>query len=325
MSENSNIEWTETTWNPIAGCSIVSPGCHKCYAMRMAARLQAMGKRKYAGTTTGLGTKARWTGKINLERSSILAPLNWRKPRRIFVNSMSDLFHEEVPDEWIDQVVATMWTAEWHTFHTLTKRADRQLRYLNSTHTAERVAEIVHRRLWTEDPAKAMMVSVSDIASDVFLGLENWWVGVSVEDQSRADERIPYLIQTASPVLWVSAEPLLSEIDFARWMGSELDWIVVGGETGVGARKCSLDWIRKVIRQCGDAHVPVFVKQLGARPVGNWGDDPPTYCLTTNRGTSRELSQHKNGVWKLHSKKGGMITEFPADMQVREYPRQVQA
>lgn len=226
MGDNSGIEWTDATWNPVVGCSIVSPGCTHCYAMGMAARIQRMTPGShYAGTTVDSKTGPVWTGRLELAPEHILtAPLRWKRPRRIFVNSMGDLFHTNVPRRWIDQVFAVMALAPQHTFQVLTKRADAMRNYMIHPGTARRVHEIAC------DMAMRLDLNVILIAPGVderrappgprvYLGtwpLPNVWLGVSAERQEEADARIPQLLATPAAVRFVSAEPLLGPIDFRR-------------------------------------------------------------------------------------------------------------
>ena len=307
----TKIEWTEQSWNPLAGCTIKSPGCKHCYAMKMAKRCEAMGTAKYAGTTITVKGKAVWTGKINFDEKALLAPLHRKKPTMYFVNSMSDLFHEDVPDEWIDKIFAVMALCPQHTFQLLTKRADR-MRIV--------VSEIVHAKRMViqamRDLKNGSIGSIDGAASALWgpdvdnpRPLPNVWLGVSVEDQKRADERIPDLLATPAAVRWLSMEPLLGPVDLAsvnggwfyqnvltghRWHdapdgvlsptdnnGGRLDWIVVGGESGPGARPMHPEWARRLRDQCEAAGVPFLFKQWGewvpvCGAVDGWdiGDDP---------------------------------------------------
>lgn len=356
----TSIEWATDVWNPLAGCSIVSPGCHKCYAMKMAKRLEAMGQEKYRGLTKTVNGNAIWTGKVVFDEKSLGIPLRAKKPKAYFVNSMSDLFHEEVPFTWIDRIFAVMALCPQHTFQVLTKRAERLNAYCAAPDLGNKIYKQVSR--WLDDGASGFLGKAWDRAHDLAgaatiesppqlrwiqwkLPLPNVWLGVSCEDQKRAEERIPWLIKTPAAVRWISAEPLLDRLDLSEWLdvfvphpvelpnmwriGSEysepqLDWVVYGGESGHGARPCNLDWIRIGVAQCKAAGIPVFVKQLGAKPVGEWGDDPPTYHLTSFRHgmvqETTEISRYKNGAWKLRDKKGGDMREFPQDLQIREMP-----
>lgn len=223
MAGKTGIEWTDSTWNPIVGCSVLSPGCTNCYAMKMAARLETMGQPIYAGHTVKTKAGAVWTGKVELSNwGQVIKPLQWKRPRRIFVNSMSDLFHENLPDEAIDQVFAVMALAPQHTFQVLTKRAERMRDYFTK------------RRFRDTDPLDARMDAISAAMDAIApahwckreledyspkgLPLPNVWLGVSTEDQPRADERIPHLLATPAAKRFISAEPMLGLMDLSRWM-----------------------------------------------------------------------------------------------------------
>lgn len=274
----TKIEWTEATWNPIVGCSVVSPGCTNCYAMRFAGtRLQHLPK--YDGLTEPSKSGPVWTGKLEFDGKALLEPLRWKKPRMVFANSMGDLFHEGCPDEWIDRVFAVMALCPQHTFQVLTKRSGRMREYLGNEDTVERVGA---ERWRMAGPLPALERSWP---------LPNVWLGVSVEDQRRADERIPDLLATPAAVRWISAEPLLGPVDlndlapprplFGPLTGycqrhfrhpghcdcpeaqPRLHWVVVGGESGKGARPMHPDWARSLRNQCEAADVPFFFKQWG--------------------------------------------------------------
>jgi protein gp37 len=210
----TSIEWTEATWNPLTGCTKVSPGCQHCYAERMAKRLRGMGQANYANGF-----------ELTLHEHMLDVPLRWRKPRRIFVNSMSDLFHKSVPDEFILRVFDVMRRADWHTFQVLTKRSDR-------------VAKLSPRIAWPD----------------------NVWMGVSVE---RADYafRIAHLRQTAARTRFLSLEPLLGPLPELDLTG--IDWVIVGGESGPGARPMRKQWVADIRDQCRAADVAFFFKQWG--------------------------------------------------------------
>jgi protein gp37 len=211
MANNSSIEWTEATWNPVAGCTILSPGCTNCYAMRLARRLEAMGQKKYAGTTRLSGGRAKWNGKIVLDGAALDLPLKWKTPKTIFVNSMSDLFHENVPLEFIAAVFLTMQRAKHHTFQVLTKRA-------------ERLAQLAEKLEWPE----------------------NVWMGVSVESEEYT-ERVDYLRSTPAAVKFLSLEPLLGPLDNLNLQG--IHWAIAGGESGPNARPMNPVWVRCVYRK----------------------------------------------------------------------------
>lgn len=265
---DSSIEWTESTWSPVTGCTKVSLGCDHCYAEGIANRFA--------------GTKAFPNGfAVTLRPERMTQPLSWRKPRRIFVNSMSDLFHDEVPDGYIAEVFGVMALAERHTFQLLTKRHGRMRSLLQS---AEFASAVVHA---AATKARAWGIDVT-WAARTTLPLPNVWLGVSVEDQKRADIRIPALLDTPAAVRWLSCEPLLGPVNLdghltrPAWGDSHpdptsrtgllvqdlttrraVDWVVVGGESGHGARPMHPDWARSLRDQCVSAGVPFFFKQHG--------------------------------------------------------------
>lgn len=274
MADGSTIEWTDASWNPIVGCSVHSPGCKHCYAMGQAHRLASNpATPHYAGTTKMTKTGPVFTGKVALAPERVLtAPLHWRAPRRIFVNSMGDLFHENVPDEWIDRVFAVMALCPQHAFQVLTKRAERMREYMQPH---ARRGTNTHHRIYMQ--LKSMRREFSFTCP-----LPNLWIGVSCERQQEADERIPHLLDTPAAVRFVSAEPLLGPIDFSAldYAGNRLDalagtcephtihfdgldWVIVGGESGPRARPMHPDWARSIRDQCAAAGVPFFFKQWG--------------------------------------------------------------
>jgi protein gp37 len=301
MADRTGIEWADASWNPIVGCSVVSPGCTNCYAMRQAHHIEVMQNRAedsfearrqspYRGLTNPSKGGYVWNGKVRLAaKETLTLPLDWRRPRAVFVNSMGDLFHENVPDAWIDLVFAEMALASKHTFVALSKRAKRMRLYCVDPETPKRIAA------WLGDGRHL-----------VRWPLHNVILGVSAERQQEADERIPELLATPAAKRIVSAEPLLSGIDLRRistgdrtWidaltghqsaasrkmaeaggsikgmlatipayalpMGSPgLDGIIVGGESGSGARPMHPDWVRSIRDQCAAADVPFFFKQWG--------------------------------------------------------------
>lgn len=234
----TNIEWADKTWNPIAGCSIVSPGCIHCYAMLMASRLEAMGQPKYAGLTKKVNGNAVWTGKVRLDEAALTLPLCWRKPARIFVNSMSDLFHEDVPDDWIDRVFAVTARCPQHQFLMLTKRAERMRDYMTDGQSAAR--------------------RISEISKGTLIRwpLPNVWAGASVEDQARADERIPILLDTSAALRFISAEPLLGPVDISQWLGEAQHGTEERRERGVQGRHVWVAGDRPVGADLADAQQP---------------------------------------------------------------------
>lgn len=225
MAGPSDIEWTESTWNPVAGCTILSPGCTNCYAMRMAARLSAMGQEKYIGTTRQSGGRAKWNGHIYLDESSVDLPRKWRNGRLIFVNSMSDLFHEAIPLEFVQRVFRTMNETPQHTYQVLTKRA-------------EKLSKLSSSLTWTP----------------------NIWMGVSVEDSDYVG-RIDHLRRSDALVKFLSLEPLLGPLEVLDLCG--IDWVIAGGESGPGARPMEPDWVRSIRDQCLAADVAFHFKQWG--------------------------------------------------------------
>jgi len=225
MANNSSIEWTEATWNPIAGCTVLSPGCTNCYAMRLASRLAAMGQEKYQGTTRVSGGRPKWNGKLNLDPPSLDLPRKWKKGRLIFVNSMSDLFHEKVPLEFIQKVFATMNETPQHTYQVLTKRASR-------------LQELSPKLKWGA----------------------NIWMGVSVESEHYV-RRIENLRRTRAKTKFLSLEPLLGPLDHIDL--DDIDWVIVGGESGPGARPMKRAWVSSIRDQCIEKGVAFHFKQWG--------------------------------------------------------------
>lgn len=256
----SKIEWTEKTWNPLAGCKEISPGCANCYAATMAKRLEAMGQEKYQGTTKTLANgKVVWTGKISLldeTDDQFTAPLRRTKPTTYFVNSMSDLFHQDVPFEFVEKVFSVMHQTPHHTYQVLTKRPDRMAAFMNR-------------------PAAEWTYSVMPISPS--WPFSNVWMGTSVEDQQRADERIPHLLNVPAAVRFLSCEPLLGPIEFSdvsrrsdavNVLGQPvltgITWVIVGGESGHQARPMQIEWARSLRDQCQASGVAFHFKQHGA-------------------------------------------------------------
>lgn len=225
MATNSRIEWTEATWNPVAGCSIVSPGCTNCYAMRMAERLDLMGQDKYSGLTRRSGGRPKWNGLIRLDEKALSIPYSWKTGRMIFVNSMSDLFHEDVPISFIRQVFNVMKECSHHTFQVLTKRSDR-LRVISEDLT------------WPT----------------------NVWMGVSVENADYK-HRIDDLRATHAAVKFLSLEPLIGDV--GRLNLSDISWAIAGGESGPKARAMDPSWVRSIRDQCIEKNVAFHFKQWG--------------------------------------------------------------
>jgi protein gp37 len=226
--DRSKIAWTDATWNFVVGCSKVSPGCQNCYAERLALRY---GWNKSAWTAPNAREN------VIIKTHKLTLPFKWKEPRRIFVNSLSDLFHELVPDDVIDRAFAVMAACPQHTFQILTKRPKRMLEYFAHL-----------------DPR-------------IILPLRNIWLGVSVEDQRRADERIPLLLQTPAAVRFLSCEPLLGEIQLDKFNG-QIHWVICGGESGPHFRTMNLDWARHLRDVCLQTGIPFFYKQGSAFHAG---------------------------------------------------------
>ncbi len=258
MHVPSKIEWTDQTWNPVVGCTLVSEGCRNCYAMRQAHRFNGT-VAKYAGTTQAGPRGPLWTGRVNLEEAELEKPLRGKKPRRVFVCSMSDLFHPDVPFEFIAEVFTVMGQATQHTYQVLTKRPELMTDF----------------QLWNLGwPVDGYEYSPEREMKETW---PNIWLGTSVEDQATADERIPYLLRCPASVRFVSYEPALGPVRFRTGIysrlgdeaprGTSLDgihWMIAGGESGPGARPAHPDWFRSIRDQCQAAGVPFFFKQWGA-------------------------------------------------------------
>jgi protein gp37 len=228
MASNTSIEWTDATWNPVAGCAVVSAGCTNCYAMRMAARLQAMGSGKYRGLTRKSGARHVWTGKIRCDHAALSVPFKWRRPTRVFVNSMSDLFHEDVPVSFIGDVWQVMEQTPRHTYQILTKRPRR----------------------------------MAELTGTSFKLLPNVWLGTSVEGPEVID-RIDALRLAKAVIRFVSFEPLIGSVTTASLQG--IDWAIIGGESGPRARSMDPVWVDEIEAKCRAAGTAFFFKQWGGR------------------------------------------------------------
>jgi protein gp37 len=227
MAGLSDIEWTDATWNPVAGCLMVSPGCTNCYAMRMASRLQAMDHPNYRATVRKSGGRPVWTGKINLIEKALDVPLSWKKPRKIFVNSMSDLFQDGVPDTFIARVWEVMTKADQHIYQILTKRPENM------------------RRVVTQLKLKPA---------------PHIWLGTSVESSAYVD-RIDELRETPAGVRFISFEPLIGAVGSVNL--KDIHWAIVGGESGPSAREMNSSWVDEIKRQCRAHRTAFFFKQWG--------------------------------------------------------------
>jgi protein gp37 len=228
MAETS-IEWTDATWNPVAGCTVLTAGCTNCYAMRMAARLDAMGQAKYKGLTRRSGGRYVWTGKVRLDHGALDTPKSWATPRKVFVNSMSDLFHPDVPVSFVAGVWATMSATPRHTYQILTKRP-------------ERMADILR--------------------SDRFKVLPNVWLGTSIED-GRVLARLDHVREVPAAIRFVSLEPLIGSVAAGDFGG--IDWAIVGGESGPRARPMDPVWVEEIEKMCRKSGTAFFFKQWGGK------------------------------------------------------------
>ena len=293
MSDDSKIEWTDATWNPVTGCTEVSEGCDHCYAKTFAERWRGVVGHPYE---QGFDLK--------LHPDRLDQPLRWRRPRRVFVNSMSDLFHDDVPDEFIERVFVVMARATQHTFQVLTKRPGRMASLLSRPTTqnfiinraASENAGQYRRRGWVG-------LLPNRVPS---CPLPNVWLGTSVENQRWANVRIPKLLEAPATVRFLSCEPLLGPVDLMRWLWpkdapySLLDWVIVGGESGRGARPMHPDWARSLRDQCAAADVPFFFKQWGGR---------------TPKAGGRELDGQLWDEMPADLYRSPVDTSFPGDLE----------
>jgi protein gp37 len=378
----TGIQWTDETWNPTVGCDRISPGCARCYA-------KDLHDKRHKAHLAGKAMAPQYAQPFEVLQtiaSRLDAPLRWRKPRKVFVNSVSDLFHEAVPDAFIAEVFGVMavcgarepgapersgqfggkYSPErlWydlkgpHTFQVLTKRPRRALHLLTSRRFRADVASAAYRWAHNQRDAGYLAHQIGEKAEyercydpGRMWPLSNVWLGVSVENQHFADERIPLLLQTPAAVRFISAEPLLGAVDLnalpdpkgdPSWdasalhglrecaFGAEvsreeiasLDWVIVGGESGKGARPCATEWIGSLVAQCRAAAVPVFVKQLGAYVVS---EERTASLDHFSDPASPKLLLAPNGeawAWRagLRDSHGGDPSEWPEDLRVREFP-----
>lgn len=355
MGDKTGIAWCDASWNPLRGCSRVSAGCEHCYAEKVAHRFSGPGQ-PYEGLTR----EGRWNGTIKLVPKHLRDPLHWRRPRRVFVNSMSDLFHEGVPLDYLDRVFAVMALAArgrlrkrdaWrkdaaerqgpgHTFQVLTKRPERMREYIRDPDAPARIW-LQARRLDPWGDGRTVYGGHLQPRSGEQNTLPEWPLPnvhllASVEDQKAADERIAILLDTPAAVRGISAEPLLGPLDFfwtrdAHGLGesggwvdplrgwshdghgdscgvNRLNWVIVGGESGPGARPCHVEWIRSIVQQCQEAEVPCFVKQMGRGA-----------SMHTDAGRGFHV-RDGDGYIVLKCPKGDDPAEWPEDLRVQEFP-----
>ncbi len=327
MSDGTKIEWTDATANVVNGCTVVSPGCANCYAMKQAHRFpvrQGLTRQSPSGMT--------WTGEVRFSDSALQQVLRWKRPRRIFWNAHGDLFHPKVPRSWQDRCYAGMALTSQHTHQLLTKRSEARRDYLNDPETPGRIYELVCDMV-LEGEADVVLLApgvdehLAPQGTKVRLGLwplPNVWEGTSVEDQQRADERIPVLLDTPAAVRWISAEPLLGPVELRHWLHDSncpwdpcicseprevsLDWVVVGGESGPGARPMHPDWARSLRDQCLSNDVPFLFKQWGEwLPLrdysgsGFWPTAGKGCCRLTVDGDQADAGYPLQRVGKRHA------------------------
>lgn len=288
----TNIQWTDETINPIVGCSRISEGCRNCYAETASnsGRLQQF--QQYQKV-------AQWDGTVEFVESQLFKPLTWKKGKRIFICSMSDLFHENIPFSWIDRIFAVISVCEQHTFQILTKRPQRMKEYFEKKPYSRIKTQIKTLPLPIDQLCNTLeIVTEIELKKSYF---KNVWLGVSCENQKMADLRIPILVNIPAEIRFISCEPLLENIDLnLEQYPLEIrpQWLIIGGESGTNARPCNINWLINLADQGKyTEEVFLFVKQLGSNLINNQG---------------KRI--------KLKDKKGGKIEEFPEELKVREFP-----
>jgi len=314
---NGGIAWTDETWNPMAGCTIHSPGCANCYAMGIAGRFHT--NKAFAGLVKQSKHGWVWSGETVFHPERLAQPLRWRKPKRVFVNSASDIFHDGFTNEQIAAVFGVMAACPQHTFQVLTKRSKRMQEWFEWVARTRNDVETCGVCVESMDWYLPAMVLRPDFMLQ--WPLPNVWLGVSVENQAAADERIPDLLACPAAVRWVSAEPLLEAVDLGEWLFGfadepgirKIDWLVVGGESGPAARPFHLRWARDLRNRCDVHRVAFFMKQIGERAVGDVGE--------TQYFLKRDNSEMDAWPWDLR------IREWPKtrEQRIAEIDRELQA
>ncbi len=308
----TGISWTDETWNPIVGCSKISPGCQNCYAAESAKSVRLQQFPQYQAVKE-------WNGVIAFVESALPKPLRWKKPKKIFVCSMSDLFHENVTDEMRDRVFAVMRLCPQHTFQVSTKRPENAIKYLTEK-TRIRIANLLNSYSPLNPYTLLGHKEQYRFATSrhlVTFPLPNVWVGVTVENQEMANQRIPTLLEIPAAKRWLSMEPLLGKVDLENiifpdgdiagvlsesnchlWYDNLINWVVIGGESGKNARPCNVNLIQAIADQCKQSGVAVWVKQLGKNSIGDTG-------------------------YRVHPKGdlvGSKFENLPKSLQIREFP-----
>jgi len=345
VSKDSKIEWTGDTHQFVSGCGDASPGCANCYAKRQAYRMasnpNAKIQQRYRGLTVLRGNGPQWTGEVRLLPEQLAVPLHQRAPRTIFVNSLSDTFHEDIPDEYIAAMFGVMAASPQHTYQVLTKRADRMRNWFEWVTTEPAHpgtgGGFVHPFTLLCGGLQAHGVpgvTVESLYAQRGGGpapwpLPNVHLGVSVENRKHGVPRIEHLRKTPAAVRFLSVEPLLEDLGVLDLTG--IHWVIVGGESGPRARPCHVAWIRRVVDQCRAQGVPVFVKQLGAYVVdrndagflGGPDDAWDVHPEAVEHDLDGTRDDYQGAPVRVHlaSKKGGDMGDWPADLRVREMPQ----
>jgi protein gp37 len=336
MADKTRIEWADATVNAINGCSVTSPGCTNCYAMKLAGtRMKTHPSREGLTVETKAGPV--WNGEVRLHEPALLQPLSWSKPRRIFWNAHGDTFHDAVPDEWIDRIFAVAALTPQHTHMILTKRSKRMREYFTKVRVCDGVCDSMSI-VWDVAQNMAIEHGLLDRYQPTIRVLPNVWLGVSVEDQTRADERIPHLLATPAAVRFLSCEPLLGPVDLHRhdsdeardWLtghwfevdtapdgggiaqgtGAKIDWVIAGGESGPGARPMHPDWARSLRDQCAAAGVPFHFKQWGEwAPVASWPSFRSGNPADVNGNDEVLDLDTKVRSWRVGKKRAGRLLD----------------